>query len=59
MILLYLIVILLVGAFLAWIAGKRNPLWSRVISLAALSIDLVLTMSFSFQPLAPEYKWLG
>jgi NADH-quinone oxidoreductase subunit M len=59
MILLYLIVILLVGAFLAWIAGKRNPLWSRVISLAALSIDLLLTMSFSFQPLAPEYKWLA
>ena len=59
MILLYLIVILLVGAFLAWIAGKRNPLWSRVISIAALGLDLLMTISFAFKPMTPEYKWLA
>ncbi len=33
MILIYLIVILLAGAFLAWITGKQNPVWPRIISL--------------------------
>ncbi len=42
MILIYLIIILLAGAFLAWITGKRMPQWSRIISLAALILDLVL-----------------
>ncbi len=42
MILIYLIIILLAGAFLAWITGKRNPEWSRIISLVALTLDLVL-----------------
>ena len=42
MILIYLIIILLAGAFIAWITGKRNPEWSRIISLVALTLDLVL-----------------
>jgi NADH-quinone oxidoreductase subunit M len=58
MILVYLIVILLTGAFLAWITGLRNPIWSRIISLGALSIDLLLIIPFLFQPVSPENKWL-
>jgi NADH-quinone oxidoreductase subunit M len=57
MILVYLIVILLTGAILAWIAGRWNPVWSRIISLVALSIDLILTISFLFQPISPDNKW--
>jgi len=42
MILIYLIIVLLAGAFLAWTTGKRNPEWSRIISLTALILDLAL-----------------
>jgi hypothetical protein len=47
MILVYFIVILLAGALLALIAGKRNPVWPRIISLVALSIDLILTILYN------------
>jgi NADH-quinone oxidoreductase subunit M len=58
MILIYLIVILLAGAFLAWIAGKRNSLWSRIISLVALSTDLILIILYVLS-YSPSYKdWL-
>jgi NADH-quinone oxidoreductase subunit M len=43
MILLILIVILLVGGIAAWISGKQNSLLSRIISLVAVFIDLVIT----------------
>jgi NADH-quinone oxidoreductase subunit M len=58
MILVYLIVILLTGAILAWIAGKWNSVWPRIISLAALSIDLILTILYIIQPVPPDSKWL-
>ncbi len=58
MILVYLIVILLTGAFLSWIAGTRKPLWSRVISLVTLTIDLILILSCFFRPILPDDKWL-
>jgi len=45
MILLYLILILLAGGLLAWISGKWNPLLPRIISLIAVAIDLLLTLS--------------
>ncbi len=49
MILLLLIVILLIGGFLAWIAGKRSSLLPRVISLVALAIDLILVLAITVQ----------
>jgi NADH-quinone oxidoreductase subunit M len=58
MILVYLIVILLTGAFLAWIAGKWNPIWPRIISLAALFIDLIIIISYISQRIQPDNKWL-
>jgi len=42
MILLLLILVLLVGGILAWITGKWNDLLPRIISVAALSVDLIL-----------------
>ncbi len=58
MILVYLIAILLTGAFLAWIAGVWNPVWSRIISLVALTIDLILIIGCALQPVSPDNKWL-
>ena len=58
MILIYLIIILLAGAFLAWITGKRNPEWSRIISLAALILDLVLLIFNVIGSAEPENGWL-
>ncbi len=58
MILIYLIVILLAGALLAWMAGKQHPVWSRVISLTALSVDLILSVSYLFRSIPPGNKWL-
>ncbi|MGA2406762.1 MAG: NADH-quinone oxidoreductase subunit M [Bacteroidales bacterium] len=58
MILVYLIAILLTGAFLAWITGKWNPVWSRIISLAALSIDLIIITLFVLQSIPSEKDWL-
>ena len=42
MILIYLIAILLAGALLAWITGRKHPLWPRVIAITALAADLIL-----------------
>jgi NADH-quinone oxidoreductase subunit M len=58
MILIYLIVILLAGAFLAWIIGKQNPLWSRIISVAALSADLIIILLFSLNTSGGDKDWL-
>lgn len=53
MILLWLIVVLVLGGFLAWLAARSHPLLCRWISLVAVSIDLVLVLlltarNFSF-----------
>ena len=42
MIILSLIMILLVGGILAWIAGKWSDIIPRIISLVALSLDMIL-----------------
>ncbi len=44
MILLWLIVILLVGGLLGWVAARVNPLLCRSISLAAVGLDFVLVL---------------
>jgi NADH-quinone oxidoreductase subunit M len=59
MILVYLIAILLLGAFLAWIAGIWSALWARIISLFALSLDLILTVIFLAQLKSFDAKWLA
>lgn len=58
MILAYLIFILLAGALLALITGKRNDLWPRIISVTALGIDLILLIIFSFQATSSDNKWI-
>ncbi len=58
MILVVLIVILLAGAFGAWIAGMKNPVGARIVSLIALSIDFLIVISILVLPVSPEDKWL-
>jgi NADH-quinone oxidoreductase subunit M len=58
MILFYIIVILLAGAILALITGKRNTLWPRIISLVALSIDLILIIASISRTVSSDSKWL-
>lgn len=58
MILIYLLVILLLGAFLAWITGKQNPVMPRIISLLALSIDLVIIILFLSRSVQSQNDWL-
>ena len=57
MILVYLIAVLLTGAFLAWIAGIWNTVWSRIISIVALSIDLILIIILALKPASPDSSW--
>lgn len=59
MILVLLIVILLTGAFLAWFAGRWNAIWPRIISLAALTINLILSITFISAPVLSDTKWLA
>jgi NADH-quinone oxidoreductase subunit M len=58
MILAYLLAILLTGAILALITGKRNAVWPRIISLVVLSIDLILIITSVSRPVSPDNKWL-
>ena len=58
MILIFIIVILLAGAFLAWITGKQNPVWPRMISLIALTIDLIIIMLYVFRSIPSDKDWL-
>jgi NADH-quinone oxidoreductase subunit M len=58
MILAYLLAILLTGAILALITGKRNAVWPRIISLVVLSIDLILIIASVSRPVSPDNKWL-
>lgn len=59
MILIYLIIILLTGAFLSWIAGKQNPLLPRIISLAALIADLIIILIFASQTHTSDSNWMA
>src|SRR5665811_844635 len=58
MILVYLIVILLAGAFLAWVTGRWNPVLPRIISLAALCTDLVIIILYVLLSLPSDKDWL-
>jgi NADH-quinone oxidoreductase subunit M len=58
MILIYLIVILLAGAFLAWLAGNWSAVLPRVISLVALGIDMTLMVLFLFKTTTFNTNWL-
>jgi NADH-quinone oxidoreductase subunit M len=59
MILGLLILILLCGGLAAWISGKFNPVLSRVISLAAISADLVIVLIIAIQhPAAGSREWM-
>ncbi|MDP1620958.1 MAG: NADH-quinone oxidoreductase subunit M [Bacteroidales bacterium] len=58
MILLFLILILLAGGALAWITGKWSDLLPRVISLVALSLDLILLIAiYNGQSAAGNNSW--
>jgi NADH-quinone oxidoreductase subunit M len=59
MILIYLIVILFAGAFLSWITGKKNPVLPRIISLIALSVDLIIILLFVLQDIPSDKDWLA
>ncbi len=59
MILIYLIIILLTGAVLSIVVGRNNPVWSRVISLAALGADIFLIVPYLFQKVSPDTGWLA
>ncbi|HET7732807.1 MAG TPA: NADH-quinone oxidoreductase subunit M [Paludibacter sp.] len=58
MILVYLIVVLLAGAFLAWLAGNWSAVLSRTISLVTLGIDLIMLVMFMFRLGSLNNKWL-
>ena len=58
MILIYILIVLLTGAFLSGIAGRWNPVWSRIISLVTLSIDLILVVSLLFLPKSINNTWI-
>jgi NADH-quinone oxidoreductase subunit M len=58
MILIYLLVILLGGAFLAWVSGKKNSLWPRIISLITLSIDLIIIILYVLTSARSDKDWL-
>jgi len=64
MILLWMIVILLAGGVLAWVAGRWSAAASRVIALAATSIDFVLSLALWMQHyrevslLGPQAVWI-
>ena len=59
MILLYLILILMAGGIFAWIAGKWNPLLTRIISLVTVIIDFALVMILFFQQgVDVEKEWM-
>ena len=48
MILVYLIVILMAAGLLAWIPGKRSPLFPRWVSLVAILIDFIIVLVIWF-----------
>jgi len=58
MILIYLLSILLAGAFLAWISGNLSQVLPRVISLMTLIIDLILLILQLPQFASSTTKWL-
>jgi NADH-quinone oxidoreductase subunit M len=58
MILVYLILVLMAGGVIAWMAGKNNPAISRYVSLASVIIDLLLIMSVYIRGYDPKSIWI-
>jgi NADH-quinone oxidoreductase subunit M len=59
MILVYLIVILLVGGVLSWISGRWSNVLPRVVSLVAVVIDFVITITLIGQhQVVNEKQWM-
>ncbi len=58
MILVYLIVILLTGALLSLIAGRWKPVLSRIISLIALSVNLIIIVFIILRPDQLKSGWI-
>jgi hypothetical protein len=54
---LLLILILMAGGIIAWIAGKRNPLYSRVISLVTVIADFII-VSFCSSERGHRQQWM-
>lgn len=57
MILVLLLCILIIGGIMAWVAGKWHDLASRIISLAALTIDLILLIWIYNSSAAGQGNW--
>ena len=58
MILVYLILVLMAGGVIAWLAGKNNPVISRYVSLLSVSIDLLLVLSVYSRGYDPQSTWI-
>jgi len=58
MILVQVIVILLAGAFLAWVSGNINQVLPRIIALVTLTVDLILIILSYIQNIPFNDKWL-
>jgi len=58
MILVYLILILMAGGVIAWLAGKNNPLLSRSVSLLSVIFDLILVLVIYWQGSEPNGTWI-
>ncbi|MBN2616420.1 MAG: NADH-quinone oxidoreductase subunit M [Bacteroidales bacterium] len=58
MILTDLILILMAGALLSWIVGKWSPVGARIISLLALAVDLILTLTLLNVPVPSGTQWI-
>ena len=58
MILTELILILMAGGLLSWFFGKWSPLSARIIALASLGADLILTLTLLGRHAAPGSRWI-
>lgn len=58
MILVFIIGILLAGAFFSWSASRWGPQWPRIVSLIALGIDMVLLIIFVSRSSLTDGQWL-
>ncbi len=59
MILVYIIAILMAGGVIAWTTGKRSPIISRYVSLAAVFIDFIIVLMIYFrQGFIQDKTWM-
>jgi NADH-quinone oxidoreductase subunit M len=58
MILVLLIIILMAGGVISWLAGKTNPGISRYVSLISVILDLFLAVSLYTRDIDPRHIWM-